>query len=213
MQFTYNKRRFLLSELVSVTTITNKIYNLPIGLESFLVPLAPRSPCSQTQVDTGQISVTRLGLSPRVHVNGVIQCTLVPVWHLWGSTVGSDLSTFLHVSVTPFDCWVVFVKWYFCFISFYFIWAAPAAYGNSQARGCIGAIAVGLHHSHGNSGSRPHLRLYHSSRQHQILKTLSKARERTHILVDAHWIRFHCATMGTPKWYFSIITCFLITCK
>ena len=31
------------------------------------------------------------------------------------------------------------------------------AYRSSQARGRIGAIAVGLHHSHSNVGSDPHL--------------------------------------------------------
>ena len=31
--------------------------------------------------------------------------------------------------------------------------AAPAAYGNSQARGQIEAEAAGLHHSHSNAGS------------------------------------------------------------
>ena len=36
--------------------------------------------------------------------------------------------------------------------------AAPAAYGGSQARGSIGAVAAGLHHSHGNVGSKPRLR-------------------------------------------------------
>ena len=36
--------------------------------------------------------------------------------------------------------------------------AAPVAYGGSQARGPIGAIAAGLHHSHSNSRSEPHLR-------------------------------------------------------
>ena len=33
--------------------------------------------------------------------------------------------------------------------------AAPAAYGRSQARGPIGAVAAGLHHSHSNSRSEP----------------------------------------------------------
>ena len=33
--------------------------------------------------------------------------------------------------------------------------AAPVAYGSSQARGQIRAIAAGLHHSHGNVGSEP----------------------------------------------------------
>jgi len=31
------------------------------------------------------------------------------------------------------------------------------AYGCSQARGPIGAIAAGLHHSHSNTGSKPRL--------------------------------------------------------
>ena len=36
-------------------------------------------------------------------------------------------------------------------------WAAPAAYGGSQARGQIGAVATGLHQSHSNTGSEPRL--------------------------------------------------------
>ena len=35
--------------------------------------------------------------------------------------------------------------------------ATPTAYGVSQARGLIGATAAGLHHSHSNAGSEPHL--------------------------------------------------------
>ena len=35
--------------------------------------------------------------------------------------------------------------------------AAPAAYGKSQARGRIGAIAADLYHSHNNTGSEQHL--------------------------------------------------------
>ena len=36
-------------------------------------------------------------------------------------------------------------------------WAAPAAYGGSQARGLIRAIATGLRQSHSNAGSEPRL--------------------------------------------------------
>ena len=38
--------------------------------------------------------------------------------------------------------------------------AAPMAYGGSQARGLIGAVAASLRHSHShsNTGSEPHLR-------------------------------------------------------
>ena len=66
----------------------------------------------------------------------------------------------LHELLFP-DC-VSFVP---AFILFYFIfvvvvaisWAAPAAYGGSQARGGIGATAAGLHHSHSTNGSKPSL--------------------------------------------------------
>ena len=37
-------------------------------------------------------------------------------------------------------------------------WAAPVAYGGSQARGLIGAVAAGLRQSHSNVGSEPRLR-------------------------------------------------------
>ena len=36
--------------------------------------------------------------------------------------------------------------------------ATLAAYGGSQARGPIGAVAAGLYHSHSNVGSELHLR-------------------------------------------------------
>ena len=36
-------------------------------------------------------------------------------------------------------------------------WAAPTAYGGSQARGRIRAAAAGLHHSHSNAESEPRL--------------------------------------------------------
>ena len=39
----------------------------------------------------------------------------------------------------------------------FFFRAKPAAYGSSQARGQIGAIAAGLNHSHSNLGLELHL--------------------------------------------------------
>ena len=39
----------------------------------------------------------------------------------------------------------------FIYLFFVFSKAVPAAYGGSQARGLIRAIAVCLHHSHSNS--------------------------------------------------------------
>ena len=43
------------------------------------------------------------------------------------------------------------------FFFFVFSRAAPVAYGGFQPRGLIGAVAAGLHHSHSNVGSEPHL--------------------------------------------------------
>ena len=53
---------------------------------------------------------------------------------------------------------------FFFFVFFVFVvvvvvaisWAAPAAYGRSQARGHIRATATGLCQSHNNTGSEPH---------------------------------------------------------
>ena len=47
----------------------------------------------------------------------------------------------------------IYLSIYFCL--FAFSRAAPSAYGSSQARVPIGAVATNLHHSHGNEGSEP----------------------------------------------------------
>ena len=44
------------------------------------------------------------------------------------------------------------------FLSFCLLRATPTAYGGSQARGLIGAVAAGLGQSHSNLGSELHLR-------------------------------------------------------
>ena len=64
----------------------------------------------------------------------------------------------------------------FCFV-FVSFRAGFMAYGGSQVRGPIRAVAAGLHHSHSNVGSKPCLRLNHSSQQCQILNPLRKARD------------------------------------
>ena len=61
------------------------------------------------------------------------------------------------------------------FFSFGLFRATPRAYGGSQARGRIEAIAANIHHS---------------SQQHQILNPLSEARDGTCMLMDASQIRF-----------------------
>ena len=50
-----------------------------------------------------------------------------------------------------------FIYFYFYFLSFAISRAAPAAYEGSKARGLVGAVAAGLHHSHSNTGSEPRL--------------------------------------------------------
>ena len=55
-----------------------------------------------------------------------------------------------------------------------FFRAAPAAYGSSQARGQNRTSAAGL---------------YHSSQQRRILNPLSKAKDRTCILMDPSCVR------------------------
>ena len=64
-----------------------------------------------------------------------------------------------HSSVT-----ISFLFFFFVFCRLLFVvvvvaisWAAPEAYGGSQARGPIGAVATSLHHSHSNAGSEPRL--------------------------------------------------------
>ena len=48
-----------------------------------------------------------------------------------------------------------FLSFFFFFCLFSFSRSAPAAYGGSQARGQIGAVASGLRLSHSNAGSEP----------------------------------------------------------
>ena len=42
-------------------------------------------------------------------------------------------------------------------MTIFFLCVAPMAYGLSKARGQIGTTVAGLHHSHNNAGSKPHL--------------------------------------------------------
>ena len=51
---------------------------------------------------------------------------------------------------------MIFSFLFLIFLYFLLFREASMAYGSSQARGGIGAIAAGLYHSH-NSGSEPHL--------------------------------------------------------
>ena len=78
---------------------------------------------------------------------------------------------------------------------FFFFFATPAAYGSSQARAQIGASAPGLHHS---------------SWQHWILNSLSKARDWLRILMDTSGVCYHWATTATPWTSFGYVCNFIL---
>ena len=63
---------------------------------------------------------------------------------------------------------------------------APTAYGGSQARDHIEAVAACLCHS--NARSEPPCDLHHSSQQCWILNPLSEARDGTCVLMDIRFI-------------------------
>ena len=78
---------------------------------------------------------------------------------------------------------------YFCFLLFR---ATPLAYGSSQARGRIGAVAASLHtYTTDKETQDPNCvcDLHHSSRQSWILNPLSKAKGGTLILMDPSRVR------------------------
>ena len=67
-----------------------------------------------------------------------------------------DSEVVCHLLRTPIGLLFFFPFFpFFFFLSFFFSRAAVAAYGGSQARGLIGAIATGLRQSHSNAGSKP----------------------------------------------------------
>ena len=92
----------------------------------------------------------------------------------------------------------------FIFLSFFR--AAPVAYGGSQARGLVGAVAACLCHRHSNARSDLHLLpTPHNSWQHQILNPLSEARGWTYNLMVPSQIRFCCTMMETPRIFNDVI--------
>ena len=68
-----------------------------------------------------------------------------------------DNEVFIVILGIGFNFFLFIYLFIFIFIFFLFAisWAAPAAYGGSQARGQIGAVATGLRQSHNSAGSEP----------------------------------------------------------
>ena len=80
------------------------------------------------------------------HITSVYSGSLLyPVALLWAA----NQTWFLQLIL---DSSYIFLSLFF--FSFFFR-ASPVAYGNSQARGQIGAAAAGLHYSHSNMTSKP----------------------------------------------------------
>ena len=74
-------------------------------------------------------------------------------------------------------------EFFFVVVVFAFSRATPTAYGDSQARGPIGAEATGLFQSHSNTNQSRVCNLHHSSWQRQMVNPLSKPRDQTHNLM------------------------------
>ena len=88
-------------------------------------------------------------------------------------------------------------KWKELFFLFFLPFRATfAAYGNSQARGLIGATAAGLHDSHCNARF---CNLHHSSGKRWILNPLSEARDQTCILMDISQACYCSATTASER--------------
>ena len=90
-----------------------------------------------------------------------------------------------------------FLGWYFLFFGFFFsllfFWATPRAYEvpglGVESELQLPAYATAI------AGSEPYLQIYRNSQQHWILNTVSKARDQTHILMDASWV-----ATAEPQW-------------
>ena len=103
------------------------------------------------------------------------------------------------------SCWNPFVpihkepELFFLFLFFCLFSAAPVAYGGSQARGRIRAVAASLHQATTMLDPSRICNLHHSSQHCWILIPLGKARDWTCVLMDATQIRSHWAMTGTPE--------------
>ena len=87
----------------------------------------------------------------------------------------------------------LFIYYYYYYYYYYYLLfrAASVAYGGSQARGPIGAVATTYTTVTAMPDPSHVYDLHHSPRQHQILNPLSKARDRTFALTDTSQIHFH----------------------
>ena len=82
----------------------------------------------------------------------------------------------------------------------------PAAYGDSQARGLIGAIAASQSQSHSNAGSKLLVcDLHHGSWQCWILNPMSKARDGTRNVMVPSQLRLPMSHDGNSSGSFFML--------
>jgi len=93
---------------------------------------------------------------------------------------------------TPGSC-----DFFFCLFR-----VTPAAYGSSQARNQIGAVAASLHHSNARSEPSlqptPQLTAMPDQFNHWA-RPGTKARDQSSVLMDTRQVPYHWATTGTPQ--------------
>ena len=97
-----------------------------------------------------------------------------------------------HSFIHSYSKWFYFMPGIQQIFIFYYLFyfpfrATPMAYGGSQARDLIRAVAASLHQSHSNSGSQPHL--WPTPQQCRIFNPLSEARDRTCIVMVPNQVR------------------------
>ena len=92
----------------------------------------------------------------QVHVerSGMIHCQSLFPWGMeWWEAVRRE-----GISLFTSDMSTLLGFFFFCnflFLFFVFLFRAkPLGYGSSRARGCIGAAAISLRHSHSSAGSK-----------------------------------------------------------
>ena len=96
-----------------------------------------------------------LSLSPELDLSAGQPLELLPVarWEAFDKWNSLSISTYPPHPQFPQDSLLFF----FFLIFLPFLGPLPSAYGGSQARGLIRAVATGLHHSHSNVRSKPRL--------------------------------------------------------
>ena len=90
----------------------------------------------------------------------------------------------------------LFFCFFFCFFAFLLYRAAGIAYGSSQARGGIGAAAAACATATATWDPSHVCDLHNSSWQCQILNLLSKAGDRTCVLMNTSWVQFLLSHSG-----------------